>query len=211
MTPLKNIVAALLLATTLAGCSTSNLLKSTEPQQTIYTLRPAESTGATSDVLARVLEISVPSVPPGMEQNRIALFLDEGQKLDYYAGARWSSSLDHIVQEFTRRTAGASLPYVVAVTPDQGIAADYRLQIKINEFQPVYAKDSAGGAPYLKASIEFTLIRLPSDQIVSSFTLSRNFEAQENRLDVITLGLESLLREIEHEAFVKIDKKLQAK
>lgn len=211
MTPLKNTVIALLLATALAGCSTGNLLTSTEPRQTVYTLRPIEAAGETSDVLARVLEISAPSVPPGMEQDRIALFLNEGHKLDYYAGARWSSSLDHIVQEFTRRTAGASLPYIVAVTPDQGIAADYRLQIKINEFQPVYVTDSTTAAPYLKASIEFTLIRLPADQIVSSFTLSKNFEAQENRLDVITLGLESLLRDIEREAFVKIDKKLQAK
>ena len=211
MNPFKKTISAILFLTALTGCSTGNLLKSTEPQQTIYSLRPVELTGATSDVMARILEISVPSVPPGMEQDRIALSLDNGQKLDYYAGARWSSSLEHVMQEFTRRTAGASLPYIVAVTPDQGIAADYRLQIKINEFQPVYAAGSTGGAPYLKASIEFTLIRLPADQIVSSFTLSRNFEAQENRLDAITLGLESLLREIEHEAFLKIDKKLQAK
>ncbi len=211
MTKLKNTLGIVALMLALTGCSTSNLLQSTEPQQTIYTLRPVEPTGESSDVLARVLEISVPSVPPGMEQNRIALFLDDGQKLDYYAGARWSSSLDHIVQEFTRRTAGATLPYIVAVTPDQGIEADYRLQIKINEFQPVYSKGASNSAPFLKASVEFTLIRLPSDQIVSSFTLSRNVEAQENRLDVITLGLESLLREIERDAFAKIDKKLQAK
>lgn len=210
MNRLKHIITGLLIACALSGCSTSNLLKSTEPQQTIYSLRPVESTGATSGVLARILEISAPSVPPGMERDRIALFLDDGQKLDYYAGARWSSSLDHIVQEFTRRTAGATLAYIVAVTPDQGIAADYRLQIKINEFQPVYAAGSSE-PPYLKASIEFMLIRLPSDQIVSSFTLSRNMSAEDNRLDVITLGLEKLLREIEHEAFVKIDKKLQAK
>lgn len=211
MTPLKHTLAAMVLALALAGCSTSNLLQSTEPQQTIYTLRPVEASGESSPVMARVIEISAPSVPPGMEQDRIALFLDDGQKLDYYAGARWSSSLEHVVQEFTRRTAGATLPYIVAVTPDQGIEADYRLQIKINEFQPVYAKGSSGAAPYLKASVEFTLVRLPVDEIVGSFTLSRNVEAQDNRLDVITLGLESLLQEIERDAFAKIDKKLQAK
>jgi ABC-type uncharacterized transport system auxiliary subunit len=206
----KKIMAAFLLAGILSGCSTGDLLKSTEPPQTIYSLRPIESTGEPSQVLAHVLEISAPSVPPGMEQDRIALYLDDGQKLDYYAGARWSSSLEHIVQEFTRRSASAALPYIVAVTPDQGIEADYRLQIKINEFQPVYTAGS-NDVPLLKANIEFTLIRLPVDQIVSSFTLSRQEAASENRLDIITLGLENLLQEIEHEAFIKIDQKLQAK
>jgi ABC-type uncharacterized transport system auxiliary subunit len=203
-------ILALLMAASLSGCSTSDLLKSTEPQQTIYSLRPVQSTGETSSALARVLEISTPSVPPGMEQDRIALFLDNGQKLDYYAGARWSSSLEHIVQEFMRRSAGAALPYIVAVTPDQDIGADYRLQIKVNEFQPVYTTGT-NEAPFLKVNVEFTLIRLPGDQIVRSFTLYRDKKAAENSLDAIALGLEKLLQEIAREAFTKIDQKLQAK
>ncbi len=205
----KALLAALMLLP-LAGCA-GDLLKSTEPQQTIYTLRPIEQGDAVpNDVLARTLEISAPSVPPGMEQDRIALFLDDGTKIDYYAGAKWSSSLDHIVQEFTRRSAGAVLPYIVAVTPDQSIPADYRLQIKINEFQPVYAAKSTE-APLLKANLEFTLVRLPTDQIVTSFTLSKGQLAHENGLDSITLGLEDLLQEIEREAFAKIDSKLRMK
>lgn len=204
------IIAALALILALGGCSSGSLLTSTEPQQTIYTLRPIASTGAASGTSARVLEISTPSLPPGMESDRIALFLDDGQKIDYFASARWSASLDYIIQDFTRRTASAALPYVVAVTKDQSIEADYRLQIKVNEFQPVYGAD-AKAAPVLKANIEFTLIRLPSDQIVSSFTLSKQEALQENRLDLITLGLEKLLQDIEREAFAKIDTKLQAK
>lgn len=205
----KAILAALMLLP-LAGCA-GDLLKSTEPQQTIYTLRPIEAAGEVpKNVMARTLEISAPSVPPGMEQDRIALFLDEGTKLDYYAGARWTSSLDHVVREFTRRSASAVLPYVVAVTPEQGIPADYRLQIKVNEFQPVYAANAAA-APLLKANFEFTLVRLPTDQIVTNFTLSKGQLAQENGLDSITLGLEDLLREIEREAFGKIDSKLRVK
>ena len=205
----KVIFAALMLLP-LAGCA-GDILKSTEPQTTIYSLRPIEPTGdVPSDVLARTLEISSPSVPPGMEQDRIALFLDDGTKLDYYAGAKWTSSLDHVIREFTRRSASAVLPYVVAVTPEQSIPADYRLQIKINEFQPVYAAGSTA-APLLKANFEFTLVRLPTDQIVTSFTLSKGQLAQENGLDSITLGLEDLLQEIEREAFEKIDSKLRVK
>lgn len=206
---MKFVFAALMLLP-LAGCA-GDLLKSTEPQSTIYTLRPVEPAGdVPNDVLARTLEISTPSVPPGMEQDRIALFLDDGTKIDYYAGAKWSSSLDHIIQEFTRRSASAVLPYVVAVTPEQSIPPDYRLQIKINEFQPVYAAKSTE-APLLKASLEFTLVRMPTDQIVTNFTLSKGQLAHENGLDSITLGLEDLLQEIEREAFHKIDSKLRVK
>lgn len=201
------VITALAFMMVLGGCA-SGMLTSTEPQQTIYSLRPVESGGQTSTVMARVIEITEPSLPPGMESDRIALFLDNGQKLDYYASAKWSSSLDHIIQEFTRRTASAVLPYVVAATPAQDVKAQYKLQMKVNEFQPVYGAQ-ANAAPTLKASIEFTLIRLPSDQIVSNFTLSKSEVAGENRLDVITLGLERLLQEIEYEAFLKIDEKLR--
>lgn len=205
-----HIIAALALTVFMYGCSTNNLLTSTEPQQTIYTLRPISSTGEASSSKARVIEISLPSMPPGMDSDRVALHLNNGQKLDYYASARWSAQLDRVLQDFTRRSASAVLPYVVAVTPDQRLEPNYRLQMKVNEFQPVYTAD-ATAAPALKASVEFTLIRLPSDEIVSSFTLLKQDQLQENRLDLVTLGLEKLLQDIEHEAFTRIDARLQVK
>ena len=204
-----SIISALALALVLCGCSTSKLLTSTEPQQTIYTLRPIASTGLASAASAQIVEISMPSLPPGMDRDRIALFLDDGQKLDYYASARWSSSLDHILQDVTRRSISAVLPYVVAVTPEQDIEAEYRLQIKVNELQPVYGTDSKA-APVLKASLEFTLIRQATNQVVSSFTLSKQSAPTENRLDMIILGLEQLLQEIERKSFTKLGPKLRA-
>lgn len=203
------MIMAFACALLLSGCSTSELLKSTEPQQTIYTLRPVEPSGQGSSATARVVEITAPSLPPGMDSDRYALFFDDGQKLDYYASARWSSTLDHIVQDVTRRSASAVLPYVVAITSGQGVDPDYRLQLKVNEFQPVYGTDS-NAAPLLKASIEFTLVSIPSDKIVSSFTLTKQEVAAENRLDIITLGLERMLQDIEREAFTKLDPKLRA-
>ncbi len=204
---MKNFIAIAVLLM-LTGCSTSQLLTSSEPQKTIYSLRPVEAVGEPSGQVARVLEIALPSVPPGMDRDRIALYLADGQKLDYYAGAQWSSTLDVLVQNVTRRTASSVLPYVVAITPDQGITPNYRLQLKINEFQPVYGVDTST-SPIVKANIEFTLIQLPSDKIVTSFTLSKETQVSDNRLDLITLGLENLLQDIEHEGFLKMDEKLR--
>lgn len=208
MMPFKSLTLAAMAALMLGGCSTSQFLTSTEPQQTIYSLRPLAAHGENAPVSARILEVSAPSVPPGMERDRIALYLNEGQKLDYYAAAQWSAPLDYLVQDVTRRSAGAVLPYVVAVTPDQGIAADYRLQVKINEFQPVYTADP-GAPPVVKANVEFTLLRLPEDKIISHFTLSKQEAVAHNKLDDIILKMELLLQEIEQDAFEKLDSKLR--
>lgn len=204
----RNLIIVLLLTLPLIGCAGS-ILKSNEPPQTIYSLRPIEGKGETSDAAAKIIEITSPSVPPGMEQDRIALLTDNGKKLDYYASVRWSSSLDHIVQDFTRRSVSAVLPYVVATTPDQSVTADYRLQTKINEFQPVY-KAGSTDVPLLKVNIEFTLIDSVTERIVTSFQLSKTLIATENSVDSVAAGLESLLQEVERSAFIKLDKKLRA-
>lgn len=205
---MKRTVFALCAVLIVTGCSASSLLVSQEPQQTIYTLRPVAEQAAPSDALARIVEIPHPSVPPGMERNRIALHFDHGQKLDYYAGALWAAPFEDILQNFTRRTASQILPYVVAVTPGQNLEAQYRLQIKVNDFQPIYGTDMKA-APLLLASLEFTLVSLPQDKIVSSFTLSQQMPTDSNRLDVIVAGLESMLQTIENEAFEKIDAKIR--
>jgi ABC-type uncharacterized transport system auxiliary subunit len=203
------LIMALTCAVFLSGCSTANVLKSTEPQQTVYTLRPLVPAENSSDLPARVLEIALSALPPGMDTDRIALFLADGQKLDYYAAARWSAPLRRIVQDVTRRNASAVLPYVVAVTTEQGMEADFRLQVKVNELQPVY-EVAANGIPLLKANVEFALVHANSDKLISSFTLSMKERARENKLDAITLGLERMLQDIEREAFTRLDGKLRA-
>lgn len=187
-----------------AGCGA---LKSTEPQQTIYSLRPLAATqpeGLNVMGIARVVEIMKPTMPPGMERDRIALYLNGGSKLDYYAGYRWSAALDEVIQNFTRRTATNSLPNVVAVISEQAVDAQFRLQTKVNEFQPVYASDATSN-PRLITNLEFTLISLPDEKILTSFTMGREGTATSNRLDVITAGLEKMLQDIEKDAFARLE------
>ncbi len=204
-----NLSIALLAALALSGCSTGDLLTSKEPQQTIYSLRPAPVVDAPpSDAAIRIMEIAHPFLPPGMDRDRIALYLNDGQKLDYFAAARWSGTMAEVLQNSTRRTASAALPYVIAVMPEDNVDAAYRLQMKVNEFQPVYGTDS-GENPMIVAEIEFTLLALPSDRVLTSFTLLRRGRANENRLDVITAGLEKMLQEIEQDAFIRIDRILR--
>ncbi|PZO88960.1 MAG: hypothetical protein DI626_00425 [Micavibrio aeruginosavorus] len=207
---MKKLIAIAGLSVLLTGCAGGGILTSTEPPQTIYALRAAENPNAVQGGQARVLEIAKPTLPPGFETDRIALYLDGGRTLDYYSGARWPDILDAVIQDFTRRTASNTLPYVVATLPNQNQYADYRLNIKLNEFQPVYGADSSG-APELVVDAEFTLVALPEEKIVQSFRLSKRGAAASNNLESVAGGLESILRQIEGEAFERMDKRLKGK
>ncbi len=199
----KALLSSLALLT-LAACSTSELLKSSEPQQTTYALRPANTAPLAETGLAQIVEITKPSVPPGFDTERIALYTDGGLKLDYFSAAKWPDILDNVLQDYTRRMMTSSLPYVVAIKPNQTLDANYRMEMKVNEFQPVY-NSAATNAPELLVNIEFTLISLPANAVVRSFILSKQGMAESNRLDIIATNLETMLHDIEREAFTRFD------
>ncbi len=208
---MKKLIVIASLSALLTGCAGGGILTSTEPPQTIYALRAAESTGSAQNAgPARVVEIAKPNLPPGFETDRIALYMDSGRTLDYYSGARWPDILDAVIQDFTRRTATNTLPYVVATLPNQNQYADYRLNIKLNEFQPVYGSGSSA-PPELVVDAEFTLVALPSEKIVQSFRLAKRNVAPSNNLEAIAGGLEEILRQIQGEAFARLDERLKGK
>lgn len=203
------MILPVLAALMLGACSTQGLLQSTAPKGTIYSLRPAESVPSETAGKATVVEIAKPVLPPGFETERIALLMGDGSTLDYFSGAVWPDLLDTVLQDFTRRTATNTLPYVVTILPAQALHADYRLQVKVNEFQAVYADNTAATEPRLMVDMEFTLISLPEERIVRNFSLSRTGMATSNRLEVITAGLEKMLQEVEAEAFSMLDAHLR--
>lgn len=191
-----------------ACASPSKFLTSTAPAQTTYTLRPvAEVSPAENIGAARIVEIAKPLLPPGFETDRIALLTQGGQKLDYFAAAKWPDIFDNVVQDTVRRSARNVLPYIVAVTPEQAMDPDYRLQTKINEFQPVYGSDIAS-APDLHVSVEFTLVKLPENRIVSSFILMRTTPSESNRLNAIAGAMERMFQDILAEAFKRLDARM---
>lgn len=204
---MKKIVV-LGLSVFLAGCAGGGILTSTEPPQTIYALRALNGAEASEGGPARVVEIAKPNLPPGFETDRIALYLNKGRTLDYYSGARWPDIFDIVIQDFTRQTAGNTLPYIVATLPNQNQSADYRLNLKVNEFQPVYG-ENASAPPELVLDAEFTLVVLPKEKIVQSFRLTRRTMAASNNLEAIAAGLEKMLQDVEGEAFGRLDARLK--
>ncbi len=193
----------------LSACSPTRLLTSDEPRQTTYSLR-GDMTASAYSGPSRIVEIAKPILPSGFERSRIALYMDDGRKLDYYASANWPGPLDAVIEEFTHRALATTLPSIITVSPTQPVHSDYRLQLRVIDFQPVYGQ-SHEVAPKLMTAVEFTLISLPAQKILSSFTLRKEDVASSARRDIIISELEAQLRGIESEAFAKLAPHLKQK
>ncbi|PZP56816.1 MAG: hypothetical protein DI586_02370 [Micavibrio aeruginosavorus] len=207
---MKKLIPAIFGVLLLSGCA-STFLQSNEAPVAIYSLRPmneVQTLDAGKQGVAKVLEVQRPALPPGFDTARIGMYLENGRRLDYYASAKWPTSLDETLQEFTAQNARKTFPGLIVITPGSGVDAQYLLQTKVNDFQPVYAMGPQA-APLLVASISFTLLSLPEENIVTSFTVEQQVQAQANNLGVITAGLETLLQSVERKAFETIAPKIK--
>lgn len=210
MTHKKLLMSACFAMLSLSACAPSSLLKSDEPRQTTYSLRSSDQATSVFSGPTKVVQISKPILPSGFERSRIALYMDDGHKLDYYAAAEWPGPLDSVIEEFTHNALSVALPSIIVVNMTDSVEADYRLQLNVIDFQPVYGA-TYDAAPKLLTKVKFTLVALPSERIVSNFTLSRDDIASSSRRDVIINELRSQLQSVEAEAFVTIAPHLKQK
>ncbi len=197
---MKAVLPLLALALGLTGCSGLSL-KSSAPPQTLYTLHAAAASPQAGPPL-RIVAIATPVVPPGFDAERIAVYLDQGRRMDYAAGAAWPGPFPRVLQEFLAQSA-ATVPGMLGVTPDSGIPASQALLVRVNDFEPIYSAD-AKSPPLLKESITFTLVSVDKNKTGAIFTLTGEMPASSNTLTAITQGLEVLARNMAAEVFRKI-------
>lgn len=194
------LLTALPMATlSLGACS--SLLTSKEPPPAIYALHPA----ATAPVSRthKAVEVAMPSVPPGFDTDKIALYWDNGRRMDFYSGAKWPAPLDRVMQDFIAQSLSRALPDAGVTTTGSGVAAPVRVVVKIVDLQPVYS-GAPHGAPHLYAALRFTMVAQPTEKVLADFTVARDAMAQDDSLTAITFGLESLAQQI----MVKADKSI---
>ncbi len=186
----------------MAGCLT---LQSNEPPPATYVLHPrfTDNSQPSPQSISAVMEIPAPEVPSGFDTDRIALYWDKGRRLDYYSAAKWPAPLDQLMGDFLIRSASQNLPGATVISPDLSLPAQYRLAVKIMEFQPVY-KGEASGIPDLYTSVRFSLVALPEEKILTDFVLSDYTVPSGDDLTAITSGLESALQNLTVKAFDRI-------
>jgi ABC-type uncharacterized transport system auxiliary subunit len=206
---MKYQIAALTgIAIALSACG-GGLLTSTQKTPTAYyLLHPSYQTESNVPARAvsadaKVLQVVRPVVPAGFDTDRIALYVNNGRRLDYYADARWPSRLDELLREFTTSSLRGAFPDLIVDTGGLDVSPQYKLAMKIVHFEPIYGA-STTGAPLLKAEILFTLIRVRDEHVLTQFTLAQQVQAQGDDLSTITAGLEGLLQQISRDAFTQV-------
>lgn len=193
-------ILAFLCLAALAGCG--NITKSKAPPMTTYTLhaeKPAKR--ATSSAVI----VQEPEMPAGFDTSRIALHMSGGRRMDFYADAAWPDALNKVLQDFFIQSARFS-----AISPDSGVNAPYSLQVKVNDFQPVYDGE-ATGMPEVRVSLTFRLILRSDEKLLRDFTISETMPASANTITAITGDLETLLRKISGTALTRIEKDVMSK
>ncbi len=202
----KHILLATIAITVLNGCA--GLTSKNMPPVT-YTLRADEENNNVDAKASGILLVTTPQMPAGLDTEQIALYMDEGRRLDYYAGAKWPTTLDDVIQDVIVQTGRHQLPEMIINTPDMNIPSDYKLSVKINNFAPVY-RGGPDGIPLLKISMTFTVLQLPGENVLAGFTLEDEQIATSNNISAVTMGLEELLQKKLLQAYQLLDKPLSA-
>lgn len=177
-------------------------LTSSKKPTALYNLRYTGAEIASMD-MAGIMVVGEPMLPSGMETDRIALHLDNGRRLDYYADAAWAESLEDVLQDVVVQAGRSALPNMLVDTPRLNVPANYRLTTKVLDFMPVYRATPAE-TPALKVAVNFTLVHLPEKRVVTDFMLENGQMAADNSMPAIAGGLEGLMNGVLSAAFEKI-------
>ena len=176
---MSRVSAGLLMALVLmSGCS--GLLHSTAPALQLYVLQaPAQAKPAASGAGTSTLRIARPLPGAGLNTDRIAL-LRSSNRLDYYAGSRWSAPLSDVVGDLELTVFHLDPGWTAVADDRSSFNADYLLQTSIDRFAAEYDTDT--GAPTARVDLHCLLIRRSDGTLIGSFAVSESERAQENRM-----------------------------
>jgi cholesterol transport system auxiliary component len=143
---------------------------------------PAAASAAAPAPLAADLAVLKPRVRAGLDTDRIAVLYPD-RRLQYFADARWSGSLDDVVEDLAVQAFrnGAQLQNVSA--DGSVFGSGYWLEIEIADFQAEYA--SAGAPPTINVRLLARVGSAGARHILGSFNAGARQTATDNRLTAI--------------------------
>jgi ABC-type uncharacterized transport system auxiliary subunit len=183
----------------LSGCS--GLLHSTAAPLQLYVLAPPEVVTVSSNedrpappssaprIAAPTLRIDRPLPGAALNTDRIAL-LRPGNRLDYYAGSRWSAPLADLVSDLQLRVFRIDSAWSAVADDRSGFSTDYLLQTSIDRFTAEYATDA--GPPVIHVDLHALLIRRSDGALIGSIAVSDKADAKENRMASVVAAFSSV-------------------
>jgi len=175
----------LALSVLLAGCG--GLLRSTAPAEQTFRLRSALPAVSSVAAIKTTLQLLPVAVQPGLDTTRIAL-VRPGNRLDWYADARWAGPLNDVVTALLAQSLRDSGRFAQVATDAAAMDADMVLAVTVRRFE---AEQSAEGAlPVAQVRLECTLSSLTAHRQLAAFTATAAVPAGANRLTDVVAALE---------------------
>jgi ABC-type uncharacterized transport system auxiliary subunit len=169
----------------LAGCG--GLLRSTAPAEQTFRLRSALPAVSNVAAIKTTLQLLPVAVQPGLDTTRIAL-VRPGNRLDWYADARWAGPLNDVVTALLAQSLRDSGRFAQVATDAAAMDADVVLAVTVRRFE---AEQSAQGAlPVAQVRLECTLSSLTAHRQLAAFTATAAVPAGANRLTDVVAALE---------------------
>jgi len=166
-----------------SGCG--SLIEPPPPPQ-LYVLAP--SMGPAAEPGPRVkwqLSVSLPAARANLDTSRIAL-RKTLTMMDYFADAAWTDRLPLVVHDLLIESFSHTRKIVGVARDTAGIAANYRLDTEMREFEAHY--DQADVAPRIVVRLEAKLVALPERNIIYSLAVTQEAPAARNDLDSIVVA-----------------------
>jgi len=152
------------------------------------------------------LKIIVSGTAPGLDGPGIAGRWP-GQRLDYFAGARWADRLPVLI-ESALAEAFQDSGRLRSVQGDLGrFRASHTLVIEVRRFEADY---TAGGLPVAQVSFTATLGRASDRRVLAAFTASASESAAENRQTAVVEALGAAFARAANEAAAKVFEALES-
>lgn len=168
----------------LAACASGFERNAPEPR--IYRLSaPAMAAG---EPLAADLLVLRPVVAPGLRTERI-ISAWPGNRLDYFAGARWSGELGTVVQGSLMEALRASGRLRTVEGDPARFRASHVLGLEVRRFEADYAV-TAGAAPVARVTLTATVGRYGDRRALESWTVATETPAAANTLSAVTAALD---------------------
>ena len=145
----------------------------------------AGSAGAAGAQLP-ALQVLRPLAAPGLDDDHITLLRD-GQKLDFYAGARWAAPLPEVIEQVAIEALRARGGYRAVLGEGAAFASEQSLQLEIVRCSAVYA---GSGAPEVQVKLVASFGRRDDRRLLATQVLEAKVQATDNRLGAVAAAYE---------------------
>lgn len=161
----------------------------------IYVLEPPFSWIPAVSRVNWQLAIALPRADMGLDTVRIALRKNPPMQ-DYYANAAWPDRLPVLIQDLLIQAFVLSGRIVGVARDDSGVAAKFRLETELLNFEAHY--DQAGTAPAVVVQFGISVVSLQTRTIIARTTVMERVAAMRNSLaDIVKSFDEATARTLE--------------